>query len=282
MRSIGIGASPRALPFNPVVRVMNNRMCDIDVLKGAPTLRGPEGGGDAGGGAADDANSAVGAAIASAVQWISTHAVQLGQWIGTLLHIGPSYDPANGGELARQFGPESEGGTGWLGQPWCNAYMDWLKNYRPAIWNGDQDVWTAGDAAPTPWKTVYDRYTAAGLPAGALLDANMVPVGLAQAQAAVSAQAAVENHPQAPPPDAAQLQALQIMAMQIAGLGTPADHAAASATYAQLPNGWKAYVDALVAIWQQSDAIDPATGGEPAKGGGLILAAVAAKVLGLF
>lgn len=257
------------------------RVFGIRPTRGSALVNGPDGGGDSGDAAADDASSGVGGAISNAVAWIGSHAVQIVQWVGHLLGMGGSYDASNGGELARQFGPVSEGGTGWLGQPWCNAYMDWLKNYRPRIWAGLDDVWTAGSAAPSPWRAVYERYLAAGLPPGALLDANMVPVGLAQAQQAVAETEAVQNHPTAPPPNAQQLQALQVLAMQLAGLGTPADQAAAADTVAQLPNGWRNYVNALVRIWQASAQPGPNdSAAESSFGGtGLLLAIGAALIL---
>lgn len=250
------------------------RVFGIRPTRGTALVNGPDGGGGSGTAAADDASSGVGAAISNALAWIGTHAVQIGQWVGHLLGIGPSYDPANGGEVARQMQA-----NGWLGQPWCNAYMDWLKNYRPEVWQSG-DVWDAGSAAPSPWRAVYDRYLAAGLPPGALLDANMVPVGLAQAQQAVAQTEAVQNHPTAPPPNAQQLQALQILAMQLAGLGTPADQAAAAATVAQLPNGWRDYVNALVRIWQASAQPGPSGGAaESSFGGTGLLLAIGAAVL---
>lgn len=121
------------------------------------------------------------------VDWFQNTGGQLFEWANSIaqaLGIGPSYNPANGGELARQFG--HDGGTGWLGQPWCNSYMEWLRTYRPDIWSGDTDVWTAGAAAPTPWRNVYNQYLAVGMPDGTLLDGNMVPVGLASAAAAIA------------------------------------------------------------------------------------------------
>lgn len=182
-------------------------------------------------------------------------------WVTNLFHMGGSYDESNGGELARQFGPT---GTGWLGQPWCNAYLDWLKKYRPGIWNGTEDVWTAGAAAPTPWRSVYDQYVAAGMPAGALLDANMRPVGVDEAIAAGQTQQQVA---QALTPE--QLNALNILAMQVAGLQGAAVSAQAIATVRGMPQAWQLFVADMAAIWVANAAAGGGTGGGGgAQGGG--------------
>lgn len=223
-------------------------------------------------------------AVAAAVAAVTTAY----EWVANLFGMGPSYTPENGGELVRQFGPT---GTNWLGQLWCNSYMDWLKKYRPAIWNGEQDVWTSGASAPTPWRNVYNTYLAAGLPEGALLDANMVPVGLAQAQAAVQTQQAA-----APTMSPAQLDALNIMAMQVAGLSGPQVAQQVLATVATLPAAWQNYVTQMAAIWLTSN--QPASGGgggggaDPGGGGGagqgdkgtmnVLMAVAAAKLFGVF
>lgn len=218
--------------------------------------------------------------IASAVQWIAANSAQIAQWVGTLFSwIGPGYDSENGGEVSRQME-----GIGQLGQPWCNSYMDWLKNYRPDVWNSG-DVWDAGEDAPGPWRDVYNQYIALGLPDGSLLDANKVPVGLGSAIAAVEAQNAVTNAPAGDPvPTEQQLQALQILAMQIAGMEGPTAAANASATVAQFPRSWQDYVSGLVAAWQTSNGpTDGANPPAPVEGGmggtGTLLLAGAAVLI---
>lgn len=208
-------------------------------------------------------------------------------WVANLFHIGPSYDPANGGELARQFG--HDGGTGWLGQPWCNSMMDWYKKYRPAVWSGAQDVWTC-DMPPTPWKTIYDKYVAAGMPEGALLDGNMKPVGLDEAVAASQTQTQGQS---AQGITQAQLDALNIMAMQIAGMSGPTVAAQVAAQVATMPKAWQDYVTQMAAIWVSNMQANGgnqggggnAGGGTGTQGGGLmntLLAVGAAKLLGVF
>lgn len=138
----------------------------------------------------------IAATIAAVSSWLSQHGGEVGQWfaentgplaqwatsIAQFLGIGPSYDASNGGEVRRQLE-----GLGDLNKPYANPYMDWLKNYAPAVWQSG-DIWDApAPAQRSHWKDVYEGYLAAGLPAGALLDANMVPVGLNAAAAAIVA-----------------------------------------------------------------------------------------------
>lgn len=121
--------------------------------------------------------------LAPALRWVQSFAQTLG--------IGPGYRPEDGGEVHRQL--ES---LGWLSLPWANPYLNWLKTYNPHdVWNTG-DIWDFPDTHPSTWAETYMRYVDAGLPAGALLDANMVPVGLAASAAAVEqADAYLAAHP---------------------------------------------------------------------------------------
>jgi hypothetical protein len=270
MRSIGIGAPSRqSAPFNPVVRVMNNRMCDIDVLKGN-RRRGI-------GGVDEDSPDPSGTGGEDMEQWS-----QLWAWVKAvvpdllhLLHFGPSYTPANGGEVGRQLGVN-------LGKPWANAYLTWLQTYAPDVWSGRVSQWDApGWAQESRWHDAYMNLVAQGMPEGALVDANMHPMGMAAVVAAANATNNVQTGGAAPTP--AQLQALQILALQICGVEGAAQAAQAQATVNTMPPSWQEYVRQMVAAWQASNNTDPDTG-EPAKGGtsAIVLAAVAAKLLGLF
>lgn len=203
----------------------------------------------------------VGESVTAAVQWLGQNAAAIAQWVGTLFSwLGPGYDASNGGEVARQLEQN-------LGDPWCNSYMDWIKNYRQDLWESG-DIWDAGDDSPSAWRDVYLRYIALGLPEGFLMDANKVPVGLGSAIAAVEAQNAVENQPGADPiPTEAQLQALQILALQIAGAEGAQVAAQAAATVAQFPRSWQAYVADLVTAWQTSTGPTDGPGTPPAEAG---------------
>jgi len=229
--------------------------CDIDIIKG-----------DIGQGLGS-VWTAIGGAVAAATVWIGDHAEEIWEWAQEHIDIGPSYNPENGGELARQFG--TDGGTGWLGQPWCNAYMDWLKKYRPKVWSGEHDVWTAGDAAPTPWRTIYDGYLAAGLPPGALLDESMIPVGYAKVQEAVQAAQAVvqaETDAGGGPPSMGVMQQMNLLALALAGANGPQAQAAAEVRVETLTGHWKAYVRRIAANWRRGGNDD---GDNNGGGGGM-------------
>lgn len=131
-------------------------------------------------------SDAIKGAIAAVTTFIATNSDKIGDWlqqgasfvngISRFLGLGPSYNPANGGEVARQLGPS---GTNQLHLPWAQAYVDWIKNYYPAVWNG-ADMWTApGLAQNSAFADHYRELVAAGMPEGTLLDQAGTPVGLA-------------------------------------------------------------------------------------------------------
>lgn len=202
-----------------------------------------------------------------------------------------NYTAENGGEVRRQFEL-----TGQAGKPWANSYMAWAQEYNPHnVWNTG-DIWDFPDTHPTPWKDIYDSYVAAGAPEGVLLDANMKPKGLDEIIAATNAQTAVTASA-GPVPNAQQLATLQIWALQIAGAEGPQAAQQAAALVAQQPLPWQNYVNALVGVWRSVGQASESqgggsTGGGPGPGPGpdapkdgtqtVVLAAVAAKLLGLF
>jgi len=193
------------------------------------------------------------AAIAGIIAAIGPVLDDIGQWF----QFGGGYTAENGGEVRRQLE-----GLGDLGKPYANPYMYYLKTYDQPTWNSG-DIWNApGYSQRSRFKDAYEILLAAGMPAGTLLGRDMRPLGLTQAVAAAEAQQAVTAGPVAP--NAQQMGALQILAMQLAGLGTPADAAAAAVTVAALPNGWRTYVNQLVALWQAAnDQTPPAPGPGP-------------------
>lgn len=99
----------------------------------------------------------------------------LGSLFGGFVTIGPSYNPANGGEVRRQLE-----GTGQVNEPWANAYMTFLREYEPDLWNSG-DIWDVPRGSNSHPSTFADKYralVAAGMPNGALVDRNMAPIGL--------------------------------------------------------------------------------------------------------
>jgi len=194
-------------------------------------------------------------AIASAVAVVS-------ELFQDFFQQGGGYDPSNGGEVRRQLNAIQPTGSDLL-RPYANPYMSWLKANRPEVWNNGK-IWDQPDIAHrSRWKDHYETLLAAGLPPGSLLDANMVPVGLAQAVAATEAAQTTNVVTNATP---VQVANLQLLAMQLAGLGTPAEQAAARNTYRTLDAPSRLFVDGLVALWTQANATtppDPATQPDP-------------------
>jgi len=221
-------------------------------------------------------------------QWVRNNAGEAWEFVSELFHFGPSYNAENGGEVTRQFE-----GEGRIGDPIVNAYTAWIRAYHPAMWNSG-NIWN--DSAPGAWRPfeqAYVRMVQAGMPAGTLVDADMVPLGLVEAVQAVQAQQQAENTPN--PPSAATLLQLNLLAMDIAGLNGPAARANAVAEVSRLRSILQFYVADMVQVWLMSNATggqvppppipDPPPGGPPAADKGttnILLAVAGAKLLGLF
>jgi uncharacterized membrane protein YgcG len=242
--------------------------------------------------------------VTQAIAWISTHAAQLGPIVQQLFHIGPGYDASNGGEVARQLGPE---GTNTLHLKRTQSFVDWIKKNRPDVWQNGK-IWERDGADNRDWNDLYIPLVAAGMPDGTLLDANYSPVGLPQVQQAVQAANAVQAEPR--PPSATQLLQLNGWALDLCGVNGPAAKANAEVYVRQLKASWQRYVYSMRDIWLASNAVDtgggnpfrPNDGGGTDTGGGggnggnggggtdggsegntglLVAAAVAAKLFGL-
>lgn len=218
-------------------------------------------------------------------QWVRAHAGDAWSFVSELFHFGPSYTAANGGEITRQFE-----GEGRIGDPVVNAYTAYVKSYFPAMWNSG-DIWE--DDQPGAWRPFEQRYVTmvqAGMPAGTLVDADMVPLGMVEAVQAVQANEEAAAQPWMTSPQV--LAGLNLLAMRIAGLEGPQQRAQAIAEVLKLREPMQFYVADMVQVWLASNA----TGGEvpppplpdppgPAADKGtnnLLLAAVGAKLLGLF
>lgn len=116
--------------------------------------------------------------------WIQSNSSQLVDWatqIVRVLGIGPSYDASNGGEVIRQLSSTSPRmDTDPIGQ----SYMEWLRSYHPYTWDTGY-IWEDNVANFSRYAERYRQLVSAGMTPGALVDRDMVPIGLAAAAAAI-------------------------------------------------------------------------------------------------
>jgi len=164
--------------------------------------------------------------------------------------FGPSYDPNNGGELRRALPNWSE--------PAITAYATWLK------------VKGGGDAPGTPYAnrwhpnrppagqpfgTGYDIWANDGFNPSRFNDElvltmtqlNRPGVSAVNFTGPGAGEELVPLRIKAPAPNADEFAALQSLAVALAGYAGAELQTQAVTIYAQLPNSWRALVDAMVA-----------------------------------
>jgi len=123
--------------------------------------------------------------------------------------FGPSYNPANGGEIMRQL-------QNGYNPPWSEAkkqaYVAWCQQYAPGVYNGTQSQWDGGYNLPNSSKW-GDRYDELG---GAAMDGSGNPTGGPGAGGGAQGGPAKNltppgAPPQGAPPEWAEMSGLQRM-----------------------------------------------------------------------